>query len=85
MQFLIICYIILSVGRRTTHYKNFKEEIKMKKDYGYRLQIKVHGKWRHGLVAYATVEEAQARLEEMVKVGHPRKGIRVQPETEIFC
>ena len=55
------------------------------KNYGYRLQIKVRGKWHHGLVAYATVEEAQVRLEEMVKVGHPRKGIRIQPETEIFC
>lgn len=55
------------------------------KKYGYRLQIKMGRKWRHGLVAYQTEQEAQARLEELVQLGHPKKNIRVQPEIEIFC
>lgn len=55
------------------------------KKYAYRLKVKIGKKWKHGLVSYPTVELAQARLDELVALGHPKSQIKIQPESEIFC
>lgn len=55
------------------------------KNYGYRLKVRFGKKWMHGLVSYPTVELAQARLDELVALGHPKSHIKIQPESEIFC
>ena len=54
------------------------------KNYGYRLKVRFGKKWMHGLVSYPTVELAQARLDELVALGHPKSHIKIQPESEIF-
>ena len=68
----------------TFNYKNSKGDVIMKK-YAYRLKVKIGKKWKHGLVSYPTVELAQARLDELVALGHPKSQIKIQPESEIFC
>lgn len=35
----------------------------------FRLQVKVKGKWRWGIRQYETIEEANARVEALSKVG----------------
>ena len=47
----------------------------------YRLQVKVNKNWRWGLVEYASLEQAQARVEELKAVGITA---RVRENKELF-
>ncbi|NLZ81973.1 MAG: hypothetical protein GX913_09295 [Clostridiales bacterium] len=55
------------------------------KDYGFRLKVKIGGKWTHGLKSYKTIDEAKERLNQLVNLGHPKNAIQIQSEIEIFC
>lgn len=50
----------------------------------YRLQVKFARGWKYSLNSYPTQESAQARAEELIKLGQQRNKIRVIPEKEIF-
>ena len=51
---------------------------------GYRLSIKVKGKWHVGLVSYATLEEVIDRKQHMISIGTRDKDIKIVTDEEIF-
>jgi len=55
------------------------------KEYGYRLRVKMGKKWYHGKVKYGSKVEAETRMLELIKLGQPKKDIKIEHESQIFC